>query len=821
MSEKDTNCGNSNSGDNTPNNENNNARADQNIIIVGDWFVDEHWVTGVHRSSSASRPGEGHHRVVQGLDSVIEAFCGAGRTASLLYQADENRAVAIYGIGIWHKDDKDALKGMFKCQNLTGQNHHRLSRRTPQVPPSNVYLYNLAEILVDEHNKLFPAGTSRIIRTYHLGSDRRIQYNRVDWELEGGYSEKHSPMTRKLKRDDIYEFLKKISCSHIEKEINYCDEEMLPNSKDVNAIVLKDLLRGVVTRPLVEWFAEKYPDVPWFVSTKAWKPDWLDVLKDVNLRILLIPQAAAKEAIKSNELGCWITPAGYPEKTALTIIGDLEKTILSTSPNPQWATYRPRIIVLPDGFKVLAYDPRCGSAEDNNSEAETVERKTGEVAGCGKTEPEAAEEIPESVRDIAVHNLASIKPFDVDMGMASVFLPVVVTLLNKKPAEALGDLIEKALRHTYKWVCYEGERVTDPENWDGMQKEFMAEPTPDWPSLIIKELSLKQETDAWDQALNNIGVVKKIGVDDKKRWEFQLWRSMVEIDGYACCVNEERAKINQLIRGIKEARSSSGWRYHVCCMLLASPGSGKTFFARQLAETLDFRFLPFNITQMVSRSDILDCFDTIVTTQAQTPQRPLMVFVDEINARLEGDFVYNAFLTPVEEGVYMRRGRVFRIAPCLWIFSGTEDPVNPDDPNRDRSLKGSDFKSRLTLGVISTEEKPRNSSIYRTQNVYRAVAIIRSEFPDVRYVSKRVLKFFMCMMGNISVRKMKNTIKSFVNVQYGKLLTINIPEEVVSRLVEENLFDEEYYRRNTKEGPSVVIVSPETRDEKFGGSGRL
>src|SRR5687768_3273937 len=83
------------------------------------------------------------------------------------------------------------------------------------------------------------------------------------------------------------------------------------------------------------------------------------------------------------------------------------------------------------------------------------------------------------------------------------------------------------------------------------------------------------------------------------------------------------------------------------CMFIASPGSGKTYLVRCLAKTLKLRYLGFNITQMISKADLLDCFDTIVTNQAQNREVPLLVFIDEINAKLDNQHVYDTFLAPL------------------------------------------------------------------------------------------------------------------------------------------------------------------------------
>ena len=47
------------------------------------------------------------------------------------------------------------------------------------------------------------------------------------------------------------------------------------------------------------------------------------------------------------------------------------------------------------------------------------------------------------------------------------------------------------------------------------------------------------------------------------------------------------------------------------------------------------------------------------------------MFVDEINATLDGDDVYGAFLAPIEGGYYIRTGVKYKLRPCVWLFAGT------------------------------------------------------------------------------------------------------------------------------------------------------
>src|SRR5712692_1388125 len=209
---------------------------------------------------------------------------------------------------------------------------------------------------------------------------------------------------------------------------------------------------------------------------------------------------------------------------------------------------------------------------------------------------------------------------------------------------------------------------------------------------------------------------------------------MAEVDDYVCLVESKRAALREIVRELQMFRDGRP-RRHRSCLLIAPPGSGKTYLVSRLARSLHLRFLHFNITQMLSKHDILDCFDTIITTQFQSRAEGLLVFVDEVNAPLAGQEVYDAFLAPLESGVYVRAGKTFPIAPCAWVFAATKPP------KAGTSSKVSDFVSRLTLEPVTLEVTGKEDDA-RLEKVYLGVALLRSEFPDVRRITEKVLYAF-------------------------------------------------------------------------------
>jgi predicted AAA+ superfamily ATPase len=128
----------------------------------------------------------------------------------------------------------------------------------------------------------------------------------------------------------------------------------------------------------------------------------------------------------------------------------------------------------------------------------------------------------------------------------------------------------------------------------------------------------------------------------------EVRRSMIEVSGYVCLLPHKR-NVLRLLSAEMQAFASD--RRARSFMLQASPGAGKSYLITQLATSHDFELLQFNITSLLSRTDLLDCFDTIVTAQARDRGRAFLIFCDEIDANLIGHPVYDAFLRPLAEGL--------------------------------------------------------------------------------------------------------------------------------------------------------------------------
>jgi len=723
------------------------------VLVCGDWFVDENWLFGVHRSASSSRTGRAHLRALNPPGGgAVQAFCGAGRTAAFLHQMCSRTFGHVVGLGFWHKDDTDALTSLFDpC--AAAHIPYRLSLPALENP-ERISLVNMNDALHADWDKHHSSRkkrdeieyTTRIIRTYREVSRGVVEYERLDWEPPRGDK-------RIYWSDDKKEHMAGLIADAVQQK------------PPIVAVVLKDLLKGVASPQFVEWLADKFSrssHTTWYVSSKQWDPKWVKDLTKVNLRLFLVPQVAAQEAIRRKLLSCWITPNGRLTEEALSLAGGLVER-----------SGAERVVVLPDSTSAVVYDPRA----------------------------------PAGSKDCVVQFERSPEEFPVPMGGASIFFPAMVTCMHTPDPPALEDAVNLSLRVARDWTRSEARRVLDPISWSPDPSTWSDAVTlKQLSSVLTEEMSLSAlassisqlgevrtyrwatEQDDWTAALdfNRYGVIAN-AAEGKK--QLQLWRSTVEVEGYVCCETDKRRKLRALTQGIRAFAESP--RYHVSCMFLAPPGTGKTYLAQQLAAAAGLRFLPFNITQMRSKADLLECFETIVARQSKSPER-LIVFIDEVNADLDGAPVYGAFLAPMEDGAYVRNGLSYRINPCAWVFAGTDDPRRTlrgsrgnqrTPPNaQERVEKGSDFAARLTLKVFDLRPADLDRDLTRMtlrvlEHVYIGALLLRAEFPDVRRVSQEVLWAFGSLPADTRVRDIKHFVRRFENIQYGEVRSNNVPRD--------------------------------------------
>ena len=733
-----------------------------NILVVGDWVVDEYLVTGIHRSKTASRTGHAHYRTLHPLTGSIQSFCAAGQVASLLKNAvgaDDQPLFSVFGLGVWHENDTPMLNALLNA-SAAGNTYSPYSINN-YCEASSDYdevaspLFNLGSLLKND-NRIF--GTTRTVRVYQNTGSKIEQLHRIDFELQLPHGKSvwfdKNNASDLDNSDELNKFLKGIG--------------------EVDAIIIKDLGKGVISehtvKYLVKFYEPKKDNVKWFISTKSWESDWskswLGLLSNSRVEMYVIPQVACKLSMDSSNMSCWITRKGKPSLEAL---GNIETSF------DKFSYSKPKIIALPNGMSVLCYDGEKGYKQI----------------------------IPE----------ADFIP--VGLPMASVFFPACISRLLVDETVVTHDLIEAALKFTVKWMTNETIRIKDPELWPNNCGENIkiGLPEPGNSSYRVEDFNWQDEKSIWRDSRSDFGIIQ---MPNSSKGKIELSRSMLEVDKYVACVSSKRQILRTLMNEIRSFMMSSKTQ-HRSYMLVANPGSGKTFLMKNLADEMKLRLLSFNITQMISRADILDCFDTIVTTQAQNREEPIIVFIDEINAPLESQQVYEAFLAPLEEGIYVRASKTFHIDPCIWIFASTTHPIPKkrgfaDDPKR-KEDKVSDFASRLSLDpfVLSIENPSDNDKLpyddesikqVRLEKVYLGITLLKRYFPDVREVSNKVLEAFS-LLEKYEIREISHFVKSFDGIIYGRVRVHNIP---LQWLEDRKLINREKWERIRPETEEMIDI---------------
>lgn len=725
------------------------------IVVIGDWLIDEHAILGVHRSSLSSRVGDNHYRYIGANNKANVMFCGAGRPASLLYQLKKNqeRMFDIVGLGLWSQPDKEILESMFVFNNDI-INPYKLNRTyTTQV--DGVTLINLVQFIKEKNQSIKDKiGTTRIVRNYTTWSETtsEIKYDRYDYEV------------------DLSEYNIEYDVEKLTKE----SDLVLSNNK-IAAVIIKDMHKGAVTEELIKALTSnpKLQQAEWFVSSKEWKPSWLAYLKNVNLKLLLIPQIAAKRATIKEDITSWITDNGNIDESVYDLIIELSDTIFK-----EHQGNKPYIMILPEEYSIIAYqyDDKVKKINDKLNEVNATPCK----------------------KDIIVQSIKSIHKNMPITGMASIFLAIIVNrILNNVNVEEfnLKNFIKNTLSDTFFWAKNEMKKIEGGSYTKSFEEIGSA--IDDVLNFNFKSLSFEDEKQKWKIAKRGIGVINlKENDPETKKPVIDLWRSTIEVEGYVCLDFDKRKRIRQLINELKEFKLRKH-KHHMGCMLVGRPGSGKTFLVRKLAEKIGFQFLSFNITQMLKIEDMLNCFETIEIA-SKLVDKPVLVFIDEINAKMANATIYGAFLSPLEDGKYTRNGIEHIINPCFWLFSGTKTLNTPDS---DESDKKKDFMSRLSMQELDLTKNSSNQ-LYKVENIYIGVSLIKNEYPDVRYISKGVLKYFYYLEQNIGIRDMKHLVRLFTDIKYAKVITDNI-KHVKANEQQEELFCRE--TRDNEDDEPVLI----------------
>jgi hypothetical protein len=288
------------------------------------------------------------------------------------------------------------------------------------------------------------------------------------------------------------------------------------------------------------------------------------------------------------------------------------------------------------------------------------------------------------------------------------------------------------------------------------------------------------EEQDWEEWFEHNGVMDR----GEQGLQLEVWRAYTARSKYIAVIHQKREEINRIAALLRQFGRTNEPERPLSILLSADPGAGKSALARALAETFNFKLVKRDISQMVRREDLTDLFDAVASAQAEAEQNQhVLVFVDEINAQLGGSNVFGAFLSPLEEGVFVRQSGSFKLRPCVWIFAGTGMNAQPEATRTGNRKSGRiaranvpkldkwpDFESRITykanLDFASLRAASAKTAYAKhlntdavTEHVCIGAMMIRQRFPESVELSAAVIDRIKKFRPSAGLRQ----IRSYIN----------------------------------------------------------
>ncbi|MEZ5365089.1 MAG: ATP-binding protein [Bryobacterales bacterium] len=617
-------------------------------------------------------------------------------------------------------------------------------------------------------------GTTRVIRIYEQGLQEAHLMRRIDWQLpldtyQQDALDQHATLLLQRRR------------------------------KPFTHVVIRDIHYRVLRPAIVDAIKTACAEnAKWYIATREWLPSWFQNLTAVrdNVELVLIPELAALSASRKEHFS-WVRQ-GYASMMGMELLDRL------AGKNPD-----------PDAQRL--FDSQHGGHADALLQSTTFPNANIVV-------------VPESLSVLAreaggEHGFLRHATVSTDhkfVPRASVFFPALSARLIFRDSVAPVEMLPEARRfeadlrwatgYTQQWMREERQRLS-ARNWkfhermpsvdlaaklvDDDWKNFASSSDyPDDRSTIVTSpvrwhFPWTRAKSHWKEAL----VEGSNGVIEGKFYgpQLEVFRAMTHVDGFVCVDVDKRAHLYRLVEHAKGLLEARGSRRHRSVAIIDFPGNGKTHLMKRLARTVGLRLIEFNITQLRSEDDLLHCFDSILDSQAKNEHDLHLIFFDEINALLQGQQVYRAFLSVLEDGYYLRAGNQFHVRPAFWVFAGTAYPAEPPpsadsaasgdhgarsgpDDSRYAESKWADFRSRLTLGVVDFRKGGPRSNL---ESVYIGAELIRSEYPDVTKISRGALEGLGRLgTSEKGLRRLRHMIRSLHDVQDSVITADNFDEDV-------------------------------------------
>lgn len=616
------------------------------VLVVGDVMIDRTWTVTEHAGETVQMHGDVRPRRRVRPEDRSEQLGGAGSTASALWALGN----AVHVLGAWNERDQALLAGL----------------RPPDATDSGPCSFRLHRL------DTASAATTIKFRVFVLhgaGGSPHLEY-RFDQDPASGPKADHSTLPADL-------------------------------PERLNAIVLMDFQKGLVTSDLIDQLLDHYPEVPWFVDSKS--PHLTELIQPVatNNRLHVV-------ALNRDELLRLLTPDLYPApNVSLVPTGRAQDLpILSRELDSAICTTLAQVNKDVGALLLVAKLDRDGVAATDNERF---------YRSCATEQLDTA--VGLSAGDIFMAQLTT----DYVNEISSVGSPSV------PQPDRIASILWRAQRSAEGWLTF-------------FERESRHRDTPLLHEYLLGELHASYTSDAQASAIpqaspqgparNTVNIARPKDVLNVCQ---HLFDSEAILTGPKLNVDDARHVLAGLVSADLNFRSMvrvfagrviSYWNQKnasrpFSCQIKADPGSGKSFFAHQLAVQLKMQLHEINVSQMATRSNLLNAIAEIGDHPSDRP----MLLVDEADSEIDGH-VFSLLLAPMWDST-IRVGPYLRHLPHHMVMLFI---TSKDEKKLGRAEKYRDFQSRLSAPPLTLH------TLESADLIFLAGDMIRHYHPSVSQV---------------------------------------------------------------------------------------
>lgn len=742
----------------------------QTIIVIGDWFIDENWLVSKHNTYSSSHIGHFHYLSKHaGVDKRMISLCGASELLEILrLHFEESNQYDIIGFGSWNRNDNDILQCTL-CSDHTEEKH-----MTPYT------IHSLLSTEKDRNNNRICPYKKKLYSSKKL-KDIRCNYNPKLRNLS--HADENTSTNRIIRCYEGHKsgepnLLYRFDWQTPVGNLDYSQFEDL-KTLEIAAVIIEDHGKGVVSDKTIKALLNNISspqDVKWYIRSKMNNPTWIEQLKDFKIRLNVIDHKLARH-IKGYRR--WIF-GNHLGRVSLELLGEMtgDRIWVHNDPkpnlerNPENHTERAAVI----------FDDNTFIAKDGTS--------------CFH-----------SRSPIGIKQLITI-------GRTTMFFVALIAQDLQDSSYNFGEQCLLALKCGFEWSqkatkAWKEEDLILYGSYSEALKHI--DEMPNSLSSGTYHSIYDQEWSDWNKTSIRTGALSKNGII-----KFEMWRGEGILEKYICVGGPKRNSINELVWRIAQFNEQNLPKHPFNCLLVASPGWGKSYLAKCLAEHFEMNYLEFSVAQMATTEDLINCFDTICSFQGRTSGKTL-IFIDEVNSEIQGNTAMGLLLSPIWDGSFYKEGKTYKLSPSVWMFASTapiEDIIGTNQNKGDsvkRINKGSDFVSRLNGPIIELDapgdgqkilietikELKRelvagasydqsSEKIYKnilqllpdhikTEHVYLGISLLNSFWGPISKVQNDVLELLYNIVPINGFRSLEFYISKCQNIQRGAVVCSNMP----------------------------------------------